>query len=288
MQLHPVAREDVALSKPLAWALFDVSGKRLFKAGESIADPAQLDELLAVGLYRDAAGVRKSEEVEREQVLTFEQIKLNVGDSLQLQPHSGEEGQRYYVSLIGYLKGQGIIVSMPLQDGKLALVREGASFVVRCFGGKSAYAFTSIARKVTSVPFPHIYLTYPKEVRGAVVRRCARAKVNIVGSVLLQSGQRMACVVRDISVGGALLAARGKMANIGETFLLNLRVKVNSGEHILDLNCIARSVHVAQGNDDKTPSMMHGVSFVDLASMDSLVLTALLYNNLLSEQEIPA
>lgn len=113
-------------------------------------------------------------------VLSLDQIKLGIGDTIQLQFQSDVEPSRCFVTLIGYLEGQSVIVTTPIINGSLMLVREGQDFVVRLFSGKTAYAFTSMAKRVTNTPYPHLHLAYPKEVRGLVVRGSSRGRINII------------------------------------------------------------------------------------------------------------
>ncbi|MDP1924970.1 MAG: flagellar brake protein, partial [Thiobacillus sp.] len=95
-------------------------------------------------------------------VLTLDQIKLAIGDAIQLQFQSDVEPSRSFVTLIGYLEGQSVVVTTPIINGSMMLVREGQDFVVRLFSGKSAYAFTTSAKRVTNTPYPHLHLAYPK------------------------------------------------------------------------------------------------------------------------------
>ncbi|MBI5918402.1 MAG: flagellar brake protein [Nitrosomonadales bacterium] len=221
-------------------------------------------------------------------ILPLDQIKLHIGDMMQLQIQSEHDGSRHYVTLVGYLKGQGVIVTTPQEDGKVMMVREGQAFVVRFFSGKNAYAFSAIAKRVTNVPFPHLHLTYPKEVRGMVVRRSSRARVNIIGSVSSPAGKKIACAVRDISAGGASIATKEAVGALGEHLVLSLLVKVSDeAEHVLNLEGQIRSVHEGLQPDEKTKATFHGVSFENLSAQDSLVLTALLYNSMLGTVEEP-
>lgn len=221
----------------------------------------------------------------REGAQTLDQIKLNIGDSIQLQYQTGHEQARCFVTLIGYLEGKGIVVTNPVIDGNLMLVREGQNFVARLFSGKSAYAFSTSARRVTSAPYPHIHLEWPKEVRGMVVRQSARSRINIICHVTDRDGRGHACLARDISVGGALIAASDSLAGIDDPLILKFRVKIGSGEHTLSLSCRVRSINATRATADEKATMLHGLAFDDLGDQDTLVISALLYQNLISAQQ---
>ncbi len=218
-------------------------------------------------------------------VLSLDQIKLNIGDHIQLQFQTGQEQTRCIVTLVGYLEGQSVIVTTPVINGSMMLVREGQDFVIRLFSGKSAYAFTSMARKVTNTPFPHIHLAYPKEVRGMVVRGSSRGRTNIICHATAEDGRGYACVARDISMGGTLIAANDKIGEVGEALTLKLRVKVRDTEHLLTLNCLIRSVNPSRPSVDENPTMLHGLSFENITGQDTLVISALLYQQMISAQE---
>lgn len=217
--------------------------------------------------------------------LSLDQIKLNIGDSIQLQFQSDLEPSRCFVTLIGYLKDQSVVVTTPIINGSMMLVREGQDFVIRLFSGKSVYAFASSARRVTNTPYPHLHLSYPKEVRGLVVRRSSRGQINIICHATVEGGAGHACVARDISIGGALIAASTKIGDVGKQLTLKLRVRVGDAEHVLVLNCKIRSVNASRPTVDETPTMLHGLSFEEVTSQDTLVISTLLYQNMISAQE---
>lgn len=218
-------------------------------------------------------------------ILSLDQIKLNIGDSIQLQFQSDLEQSRCVVTLIGYLKGQSVIVTTPIINGTMMLVREGQDFVIRLFSGKSAYAFTTMAKRVTNTPYPHLHLAYPKEVRGLVVRGSSRGRINIICHATVEAGRGYACVARDISIGGALIAASEKIGEVGNQLTLKFRVKVKDAEHTLALNCKIRSVNASRPTVDEKPAMLHGLSFEEVTSQDTLVISTLLYQNMISAQE---
>lgn len=217
--------------------------------------------------------------------MALDQIKLNIGDTLQLQFQSESETSRCVVTLIGYLADQGVIVTTPMLNGSVMMIREGQIFVVRLFSGKTAYAFTAEANKITNVPFPHMHLSYPKEVRGLVVRGSSRARANIICHASVEGGSGFACVARDISIGGALIAAKDKIGEVGSKLALKLRVRVNDAEHMLALNCVIRSVNPNRTTAEEAPTMLHGLSFENVSSQDTLVISTLLYQNLVNEKE---
>ena len=121
-----------------------------------------------------------------ERVVPLDEIKLAIGDSFQIQTQIEQAEARYYVKLVGYLKGRSVLVTIPEAEGRLCYVREGQAFVVRFFAGRNAYAFTANVLKSSSIPFPHMHLSYPSQVRGLVVRAGERVPVRIICAVVMQ------------------------------------------------------------------------------------------------------
>jgi len=293
MPLILIKAEDLIIGQPIPWTVYDATGEMMLEPGFVPVSAQQISAFIASGVSRDPdehlgqADTGSSSHANQREAggLMLEQIKLNIGDSIQLQFQSESDNTRSIVTLIGYLADQGVIVSTPVLDGRIMLVREGQIFVVRLFSGKSAYAFTAVTKRVTNNPFPHLHLSYPKEVRGLVVRGSSRARANIICHASVEGGSGYSCVARDISVGGALVAAREQIAEVGQRLSLKMRVKVNETEHMLALNCQIRSVNAARPAVEEAPAILHGLSFENVSSQDALVISALLYQNLVNEKE---
>jgi c-di-GMP-binding flagellar brake protein YcgR len=192
---------------------------------------------------------------------SLDQLKLEIGDSIQLQFLTGTEKSRCLVTLIGYLAEQSVIVSMPVIDGRLAPIREGQNLVARFFSGRNAYAFSAVAKKATITPYPYLHLSYPREVRGLVVRSSPRVEAHIDCHASTEDGNSYRCVARDISVDGALIACREEMGKVGDKLLLKLPFKIDGDEHVLDLNCQIRSVNTSQASANEMPVNLFGLAF---------------------------
>lgn len=266
---------------------YDASGGSVLQAGYIPESEQKIKTLIDSTVPRSPddksaqAGKGEPTSAQREAgVLSLDQIKLNIGDSIQLQFQSNLEQFRCVVTLIGYLKGQSVIVTTPIINGTMMLVREGQDFVIRLFSGKSAYAFTTMAKRVTNTPYPHLHLAYPKEVRGLVVRGSSRGRIHIICHATAEDGRGYACVARDISIGGALIAASEKIGEVGNQLTLKFRVRVKDTEHTLALNCAIRSVNASRPTVDEKPTVLHGLSFEEVTSQDTLVISTLLWQHL--------
>jgi len=151
----------------------DASGRSVLQAGNIPESEQQIKTLIDSTVSRSLddksakAGKGELNSAQREAgVLSLDQIKLSIGDSIQLQFQSDLEQSRCVVTLIGYLKGQSVIVTTPIINGTMMLVREGQDFVIRLFSGKSAYAFTTMAKRVTNTPYPTSIWPIPRKCVG--------------------------------------------------------------------------------------------------------------------------
>ncbi|MDD3353171.1 flagellar brake protein [Zoogloea sp.] len=287
MSFVKVTEADLQLGLPVPWPLYDDKRQLLLAKGGVIGSESQRSQLLLRGLYRRLPAVegRVGPEGEKpaDDTCAFDDIRLDIGDTLQLQTQSDTAQTRYYVKLIGYFKGRSVIVTTPTQDGKVLLMREGQAFVVRLFSGKSVYAFSSAIVKVANVPFPHLHLTYPNQVRGLVVRRGARARVNLIAAVQGGDGRSHAATLVDLSTGGAMLTAKAPMGTKENRIFLKFRVTVNEVEQYLTIPGVLRSVHAAGVSEGDAPLIHHGVQFETLPHAEQVVLSAFVYRTLFEE-----
>ncbi|MDD5297791.1 MAG: flagellar brake protein [Rhodocyclaceae bacterium] len=229
-----------------------------------------------------------TEQSGKDTIVRLEDVKLLIGDTLQLQSQADQGMVRYYVKLIGYAVGKSVLVTTPVVDGKICLMREGQSFVVRCFSGKNAYAFPAATFKVVNTPFPHMHLSYPREVRGIVVRKGARVNTNIIAAVQILSGERAntpaAANITNLSVGGALLAARTPLGVKGDRISVKFRVNLDEIEAYPQLEGVIRNVATdTEVEGGGIPPVMHGVEFKEVSQPDRVMITAYVYRRMLED-----
>ncbi|MBS0346938.1 MAG: flagellar brake protein [Proteobacteria bacterium] len=279
---------DIEVGKPVDWPLYDEKRQLLLARGVVVETESQKRALMERGLFRklnlrETRVNTESGERPSDDLCAFDEIKLDIGDTLQLQLQTDSGQQRYYVKLIGYLKGKSVLVTTPTQDGKVLLMREGQAFVVRMFSGKSVYAFGATIFKVANVPFPHLHLTYPNQVRGLVVRRGARARVSLIAAVSGLDGRSHAATILDLSTGGAMLVAKAPMGVREDRISIKFRVVVNEVEEYLTLPAVLRSVHATATTEGEKPQVHHGVQFEEMPHAEQVVLSAFVYRILFEE-----
>jgi hypothetical protein len=296
MDISPIQKHDIEIGKPLKWPVYGKDKKLLLREGFVIETQSQLDRLIGEGLFRnpkwtpprpDSQNLKPERDEEQEPKgppLTFSDVVINIGDTMQMQPQGSKEGERHYVKFIGYIKGQSVLVTTPIVDGHILLMREGQDFIVRMFAGKSAYAFRAIVRKVCNSPYPYLHLAYPDAVHGVEVRKAQRTQIKLIASVINQSAEvapKFSVTLCDLSLTGARLDAATTMGKATDDILVTFRIKTDLVDAYLELNGIIRRIDQQANGDDKSKVVFaHGVQFKDPSVQDKLIIQHLLYQRL--------
>jgi c-di-GMP-binding flagellar brake protein YcgR len=300
ISLLPVRPSEVAVGAPLALTVYDWHGNVLLLAGSVVQSEKELDDILSKGYVQDATwdlkpkdpapvpaaaaakpkaaetSEPKAQPLGKEVVVGMDEVHWHIGESMQLQPHDNL-GMRYGVQLIGFLKNRTVLVTAPAVDGKVVMVREGQTFVVRAFSGKKAYAFTAAVLKAMHTPHAYLLLSYPKEVRCTVVRQSARVDVKIIASASVGKPERTsAATIFDLSMGGASATAKEPLGVKGEEGRLKFKVNAAESDAYLNIGVILRSIAKMENGE----GYKHGFEFVDVSAHDRLTLSAFVYQTL--------
>ena len=288
-----VSMSDVEVGKPLAHPLYDGNRKLLLKRGYVVESVRQCELLMERGLYRNvnerfapplSGGPPVAEEAppSRETITTLEATKIRIGDPLHMQ--SSAEAPRLLVKLIGYAKNRGLIVTVPGTDGEFVMLKDGQSFVLRFFSGQNAYAFTATVAKQTSVPFPHVYLSYPREVRGLEIRKGSRIDVELIAAITAEGdeGTRSGSgKIINISTGGGAMRAKAPLGSKGETISVKFKITVSEIQTFIVFDSIIRTV--AKDLADPNMPYLHGLQFLDPDPNMAMALAAFVYQKIVHE-----
>lgn len=216
---------------------------------------------------------------------SYEEMKPKVGDPVQLNVKTSTASERYSVSLVGFVKGRTVIVTAPVLNGSIVLMREGQSVIVRSFSGTDAYAYASSVLRVCNSPVPYLHLAYPKSVKGVAIRKAVRAQFSLVGSVVnkqeAEPAKGYAVMITDISVSGASFTTSEAIATKGDEITLTFRAKPNDVESYPIIHCIVRSIVDEGGIGGDTLKLQYGVQFKDLPQDMALLLQNMIYKKLL-------
>lgn len=286
MRLIPVRKGEIDPAKPLPWTLYDALKRPMYERGKLADSPRKLEYLIERGLYRDEAAVEAPlpppEEAAPAQQVSLDSIRMQIGDPMQLQSKAAD-GARHYVRLIGYVKGVSVLVTTPVVDGRVMLMREGQDFVVRTFCGKHAYAFSAQVAKVLNVPYPYLHLSYPAEVEAIVVRRFPRVEVDIAAAVGREAAgaQALPATIANLSAGGALLYAPAALGKVGDVLFVRFGLRLNDADTSVVVKAALRAI--GPGADGAARALAHGVQFIEVPQQELLVLTAYIYRRMLEQ-----
>lgn len=284
-----IAAHEVEVGKPLPHPLYDGNRKLLLKRGYVVETEHQCEQLIARGLYRNvnersvpSGAVVEDTPPPREAITTLEASKIRIGDPIHMQ--SSAEAPRLLVRLIGYLKGRGLIVTVPGSDGEFVMLKEGQSFVCRFFSGQNAYAFTTVVAKQTSVPFAHLHLSYPREVRGLEIRKGSRIDVELIAAVTLNvagESKQGSGKITNISTGGGALRAKTSMGNKGDVINVKFKIQVGDVQTYIVFDSIIRTA--TQDANDPAMPYLHGLQFINPDPTMAMALAAFVYQRIVDE-----
>lgn len=300
MDITPIKKSDIEIGKPLRWPVYGRDKKLLLREGFVIESQSQLDRLVEQGMYRNPSWQRPPQPVhhdneheektppqsQQEHHISFSEIGLNMGDPLQIQPLSSHENERYYVKLVGLVKNESIILTTPIVDGHVLLLRDGQDFILRMFSGKNAYACKATILRVCNTPYPYLHLSYPTQVQGVSVRNTARMKTKMIASVSKpgegENNEKCSATITDLSLTGAKLDAPAPLGKLGEELKATFRIKTSLLDTYLAITCIIRRIDPPRSVEGSSV-VEHGLQFMNMEVQDILAIQHLLYLQLIDE-----
>lgn len=287
---------EIAVGRPLPWAIYDENGMLLLNQGMAPASQAQIDAMLERGLYRRAGagshpkparpsippmglGPREGETIKPAgDPIPFDELAMQPGDMLQLHSALEVVSDDMLAGLIGYLKDRAIVISTPVVSGKYVLVKEGTIFNIKTFTGTSLYTFRTRVLASYIQPMPHLHLEYPKLVYETKVRKALRAIVNVPGTLHDPlSDKNIDVQVKDLSVGGAKVVLPERIAcETNSRFVLSFKVKIGEDvEESVVADSTMRCLESRLEKDTQVHTM--GLQFKALSRPAVLAVMALVY-----------
>lgn len=227
----------------------------------------------------------KSGEKTSDSNFTFLDMKLRVGDRIQLQLPASMGSDRYVVRLIGYVENGSVLVTPPVANGMSLPVRMGDKVVARVFTSQTAFAFDSTIERVSKIPYDYLHLYYPPVVQGAVVRQAPRIKTRIIASVAVGTGNaaedKMSAVIVNISAQGALISTRQPLDKQTHQITVSFRINLHGMDTHLNLKAVIRSVQVDDKESTDPLKYHHGIQFLYLQANENMILQSLIYQQMI-------
>ncbi|MFC1602148.1 flagellar brake protein [Pseudomonadota bacterium] len=185
---------------------------------------------------------------------------LSVGTLLHLQPTTQNPEGSFDVQLIGYMPGESLLVSQPINNTAAVKLIAGAAYQARIISGDSTYAFETEVIRVCDQPYQYMHLRFPKGVQGVTLRRAQRTQINESQLTLnMQDGLTSLSVkMLDISPLGACLISEHPLGKVGDFFCIDVHHK--STADTLAFPCTIRHINKASVKETG-PAYYHGVEF---------------------------
>jgi len=211
--------------------------------------------------------------------MQFTDLRIPIATRMQLvisgpdyKPHTFQAqllGFRAEVSVLTFFAKKPLL---PFHPNSKVIVRVGLqSAIVR---------FESTVQEYQEHPFAYLHLTYPGDVEiEQQLRRAPRFDLDIPINTTIKTGvssDAMQGELLDISLNGARLSCRRKLAAVGAKILLFAVVLVAGTQQQLELSAEIKSVSVPKDPTSSEPAV-YGLTFVDAPLQQQLLLQALCY-----------
>lgn len=290
MNLQPVALEEIPIGTPLLWQLYDRNGYALFARGESIVSPQQLAALVADGLLRDVDALPLNEPAaawiefkDRPPGELFPPagIKPQVGERVQLRLLGRDIQAFHYATLIGYIKGQSILVTTPLSGRQRIAMTEGERLELRMLTGSNIVIFQSEIIRVCVSPSHYLHLQYPERIQMQKLRNASRTRVRIAAKLTAAQGALEIAQIIDLSPDGAQVVVPKLIGDKGQQVQLSFQASVDELTSTLTLDGLIQHTRpAAPGHEWGEGMLEYGISFTGVSDENKLWLKCLVYRHI--------
>ncbi|MDT8384591.1 MAG: flagellar brake protein [Gammaproteobacteria bacterium] len=220
--------------------------------------------------------------------MSGKELALDIGDNLQLQV-AADQGTRYYVKVIGYLAGKSLLVTTPMVDGHVLPISEGQSLIVRLMSGNEIVGFSVTVICSVARPYPHLHLSFPRNVQAVTVRKALRVDLNMPATVhpcladsfaadAAQPSQPV--TIQDMSTSGALLIAKSPLVETGQGLLVSMSFDVADEVEEVTLQAIVRNIRTERGEKVGQRYFHHGVELRLIDRAQSVLVHAFVYQRI--------
>ena len=233
---------------------------------------------------------QKTASSETETKFTFADMRLRVGDRIQLQLPLSFGDERVFVKVIGYLDNVSLLVGAPVISGNRPSLRENDKIVVRVFSSQKAFAFDCYVKKVNSIPFSYLHLSFPEKIQGSVVRKDPRIKVRIIASVRkvdsANPDEKFSVLITNLSAAGALLTTTRPLFEKNQKLTVSFQIKLHHIDSLMTVGAIVRNIVEEERSEPGAPlNINHGLQFIDVEPNSTLLLQSLIYQQIIEQPQ---
>lgn len=172
----------------------------------------------------------------------FVHAPAHVGMEMSLEIKSPTDPNKIVTQLVGFVRGNYIIVATPRLSGNTINFGAGRNTViVRYLLDGTVFGFQSQVLRTIGAPFHLTFLKYPDKIEEVSLRRTPRVQV-VIPIRRVNAGDGRECIV-NLSAMGALLQLTAPV-NLDD--VLNLSFTLPDGREILDMPSTVRRVEITR------------------------------------------
>ena len=213
-------------------------------------------------------------------------MRLSIGDALQLDCGAPIGTKKAYVKLVGYLKDRSIIVTAPTLGGRKLELIENDSVLVRGFSGMNAYAFRAFVMRVGRMPFDYVHLSFPTAVFGRAVRRSQRVRTELPAQAVGNGpklSEPLPVLIEDLSALGALISSAHEF-DAEHPLRLNIGLLIHGNRVEVEAEGGIVSYRAEAASDTKPQSHRYGLEFKDVDPHNAMLIKAYVYQQIVDCQ----
>lgn len=216
---------------------------------------------------------------------SFEDMRLAVGDRLQVECPAARGMSRSFVRVIGYVENVSLIVTAPQAGGRRLELVDNDPVIVRVFSRQSAFAFRSSVMRVCRLPFDYVHLSFPTLIQGSVIRKATRVRVRLAADVGPDADDpaMVPGTLLNLSATGVLLHTRASVGNKGGTVRLRLRFKLHDVDTELSVAADIRNVERQDDPNGEGADYHYGLDFRNLQPNDRLMIRSFVYQTIIEQ-----
>ena len=279
-----LAREDLPVGTPLAWAVTDHDGTVLLEKDALVSTEGDRDFLFQHFKPRrrdidEAArsGASLAATTELPQPTCLADMHLTIGALLGMRSQIGMGRPMHPSRVIGFAPNQTLFVTPPLQDGRPVPLAVNENVDIVAIASQAVYRFTCTVEALCNYPFNYVVLSPPGAIRRLRERRSIRVRAHLAvryGSEAndLYDGLGIA---NGISALGLSLAASKTLGRVGERLRLSFWVKSGDVETLIETRAVIRNL---QADEMEKGLTMHGLEFDVLEPGQQTALKAFVFD----------
>jgi hypothetical protein len=217
--------------------------------------------------------------------MQFDDLKLLPGSRVKVMPAGVDSGPPAVTGkYVGCQRPHAIVVAVPA-SAIGATLRQGARIACSLVTATGIVNFASQVEIASNVPFPHVFLTYPKVINMRNVRAAVRVNVDIEAQVAnldaLDMVEMEEARVIDMSVLGLKLGSATLIGAVGDEVSIHLRLAFE--DIVRDVTLAGRirtqtQTQMEAASVQTTFPFVLGIEFLELDEDKRVLLHAFVFN----------